>query len=144
MRPNKISVLNDEVCMVTPTLTDMNPSKLKYYPFVISLNECAGSCNVLSPKIFFPKETTKVIYVKAFNIITNKKEAKAMTKNISCDCKCKFNSVTCNEIVIVMDILSTKNPNTIATNVTSTVSINCHTKKVRDCYILHTVLLVII
>ena len=31
----------------------------------------------------------------------------------------------------------------IAINVTSTASINCHDKKVKDCYILHTVLLVI-
>ena len=43
-----------------------------------------------------------------------------------------------------MDIISTKNTNIIAANVTSTVSINCHTKKVRDCHILLTVLLVII
>ena len=42
-----------------------------------------------------PKET-KTIYVKAFDMITNKNEAKAMTKHISCDCKCKFNSKTCN------------------------------------------------
>ena len=34
--------------------------------------------------------------------------------------------------------------NTIATNVTSTVSRNCHCKKVRDCYNLHTVLLAVI
>ena len=42
-----------------------------------------------------------------------------------------------------MDIASTKITNTIATN----VSINCHNKKVRyktDCYIFHTVLVVII
>ena len=42
-----------------------------------------------------------------------------------------------------MDIASTKITNTIVTN----VSINCHNKKVRykvDCYILHTVLVVII
>ena len=43
-----------------------------------------------------------------------------------------------------MDILSTKKTNTIATNVKSTASINCQSKKVRDCYILHTALLVII
>ena len=57
----------------------------------------------------------------------------------------------CDEVIIVMDIASTKktntmarkNVNTIATNVTSPVSINCHNKKVRDCYILLTVLLVI-
>ena len=49
-----------------------------------------------------------------------------------------------DEIIIVMDTLSTKRTNTIAANVTSTASINWHSKKVRDCYILHTVLLVII
>ena len=29
-------------------------------------------------------------------MITNKNEAKTMTKYISCDWKCKFNSATCN------------------------------------------------
>ena len=49
-------------------------------------------------------------------------------------------SVTeCDEIISVMDIVSTKN-----TNVTSNVSINCHRIKVRDCYNLQTVLLAII
>ena len=50
----------------------------------------------------------------------------------------------CDKIIAVMDIVSTKKANAIATNVTSTPSINCHSKKVRDCYILHAVLLVII
>ena len=43
-----------------------------------------------------------------------------------------------------MEPVSTKKTNTIATNVTSTASINCRSKKVKDCYILHTVLLIII
>ena len=50
----------------------------------------------------------------------------------------------CDQIVFFMDIVSTKKKNTVATNVTSTASINYHSKKVRDCYILHIVLLVII
>ena len=29
-------------------------------------------------------------------MITNKNEAKTMIKHISCDCKCKFDSTTCN------------------------------------------------
>ena len=52
--------------------------------------------------------------------------------------------IDCDEIIFVMDIASTKNTNTIATNVTSTASINSHSKKVRYCYIFHTVLLAII
>ena len=87
--------LNDVPCIVKPTLIDMNPVELKYYPFMISLNKCTGSCNVLSPKICVRKETID-INIKAFNEITNKDEAKTMKQCISCDCQCKFNSATCN------------------------------------------------
>ena len=47
--------LNDEPCMIRPTLIDLNPVKLKYHPFMIILDKCTGSCNVLSPKICVPK-----------------------------------------------------------------------------------------
>ena len=78
-----------------------------------------------------------------------------MTKYISCDCKCQFNSTTCNsnqkwnnkscqcvcknyhkhkstslitcdEIIYFIDIVSTKMANTVATNVTK----NYYCKKV--------------
>ena len=52
--------------------------------------------------------------------------------------------IECDEVIIIVDNVSTKKRNTIATNVTSTASINCHSKKERDCYILHTVLVAII
>ena len=48
---------NDEPCMGRPTHTDMNPVELKYYLFMISLNKCTGSCNVLSPRTCILKET---------------------------------------------------------------------------------------
>ena len=80
--------------MIRPTIIYLNPVELKYYPFLISLDKCNGSCNLLSPKICVPKET-KGINVKV-DMITNKNEAKAMTKHISCDFTCKFNSTTCN------------------------------------------------
>ena len=167
----KCMFLNDEPCMVRPTLIDMSTVELKYYPLEVVMS-------------YLQKD-----------MITNKIEAKAMTEHISLDCKCKFNSTTCNskqkwnnkvcqcecknylkpqkdyswnpsicicengkylksiadtsvtecdEIIIVMDIVSTKMTNTIAANITSTPSINCYSKKVRYCHILHTVLLVII
>ena len=79
--------------MVRPTMIGINPDELNYYPFMISLNKCTGSCKVLSPKISNPRET-KNINVKAFKIIRNKDEAKAKTEHISCDCKYKLNSTT--------------------------------------------------
>ena len=87
--------LNDEPCMVSPTVIDLNPIELKYYPFMISLDKCTGRSNVLSPKICVPN-ATKDINVKAFNMIPDKNEAKAMTNHILCDCKSKLNSTICN------------------------------------------------
>ena len=76
----KCLLLNDEPRMVRPTLINMNPVELEYYPFATSLNKCSGSCNALSPKICAPKET-KDMNVKAFNIITNKYQAKVMKEH---------------------------------------------------------------
>ena len=51
--------LNDELCMIRPTIIDLNPVELKYYPFMISLDKYSGSCNVLSPKRCVPKKNHK-------------------------------------------------------------------------------------
>ena len=69
--------------MIRPTLINLNPVELKYYPFMISSEQFSG-------------RKKKDIKVKAFNMITNKNEAKTMAKHILCHCKCKFNSKTCN------------------------------------------------
>ena len=36
--PAKCLFLNNEPCMVIPTLIDMDPVQLRYYPFMIRLN----------------------------------------------------------------------------------------------------------
>ena len=36
-------------------LIDLNPVQLKYYPFMISLDKCIGSCTVLTPEICVKK-----------------------------------------------------------------------------------------
>ena len=89
----KCLFLNDEPCMVKPTLIEMNLVEPKNDPIIISLNKCTGNCNVLSSKICVQKQA---INVKASNMITNKNEAKNMTAHISCDCEQKFKSTTRN------------------------------------------------
>ena len=42
--------VNSEPYMIRPTLVDLNPVELKYYPFIISLDKCTGSCNVFQKK----------------------------------------------------------------------------------------------
>ena len=77
--------LNDEPCMVRPTLIDLNLVEPKYYSFMICLDKCNGSCNVLSSKICVLKKQTKDINVKLLNMITNKHEAKPITNHFSYD-----------------------------------------------------------
>ena len=89
MQPNKMSILDDEPCMVRPIFIDMSPVELKYYPFVNNLNKRIGSCNILFPKFFVAKETRDINF-KAFNKIKNKNEAKAITEHVSFDYKLKL------------------------------------------------------
>ena len=56
--------------------------QLNYYPYMIILNKCNGSCNVvddLSTKICVPNKT-KDIDVKVFDMITIIYESKALVK----------------------------------------------------------------
>ena len=71
--------------MIRPTFTDLNSVELNYYPFMISLDKCSGSCNAaddLSTKICVPSKTADI-----FNMITSINEAKTFLKHILCDCK---------------------------------------------------------
>ena len=104
--------------MVRSTLFDKNPVELKYYLFTFSLNECTGSCIVLSPKTCILKEI-KDINVKAFNMITNKNEAKAM-RNI-------FHLIV-NAISIVQHAIQIKNG--IIKHVNMNVKIMVNAKKI--------------
>ena len=65
---------------------------------MIILNKCNANCNVVddfSTKICLPSET-KDVNVKLFNLIKGLNEVKTMVKHVLCDCKCKFDSKTCN------------------------------------------------
>ena len=48
--------LNDELCLVTPPIIDMNLVELRYYPFMIKLNKYTGSCNIYLLKHAFQKK----------------------------------------------------------------------------------------
>ena len=50
----KCQFLNDEPWMFRPTIINLNPSELEYYPFMISIDKCTVSCNNLSPKFCVP------------------------------------------------------------------------------------------
>ena len=59
----KYMSLKNQPCITRPTLIDLNPVKLNYYPFLISLDKCNGRCYAvdhLSTKIFVPSEIKEI------------------------------------------------------------------------------------
>ena len=89
-------------CMTQPTLINLHPNvysqELCYYPFEVNLDRCVGSSNTLddlSSRVCVLNETEN-LNVHVFNIITGINESRTLTKYISCECKCKFDSKKCN------------------------------------------------
>ena len=79
--------------MIQPSLINLHPyeysQEFHYYPFVVKLDRCVGSCNTLndlSNKVCVPSKTED-LNLSVFNMITGKNESKILTKGISCECK---------------------------------------------------------
>ena len=94
--------LGNQKCMIQPTLINSHPNKYSqefhYYPFVVKLDRCVGSCNTLndlSNKVCVPNKTED-LNLSVFNMITGINESETLTKDISCKCKCSVGGKKCN------------------------------------------------
>ena len=94
--------LSNQKCVIQPTLINLHPNEyiqeIYYYPFLVKLDRCVGSCNTLndlSSKVCAPNKTEK-LNLSAFNMVTGINESKILTKHVSCECKCKFHGTKCN------------------------------------------------
>ena len=94
--------LSNQKCMTQPTLINLHfneySQEFQYYPFAVNLDRCIASCNTindLSNKVCVPNKTED-LNLSMFIMITGISESKALTKDISCECKCRFDSRKCN------------------------------------------------
>ena len=84
--------------MVRPMLINLNPDELHYYPFIVSMNRCNGSCNAIGDlfdRTFVPNKM-EVVDLGVLNIIKGIIESKTPAKHISCECRCEFDGRKCN------------------------------------------------
>ena len=88
--------------MTQPTLINLHPNEYSqefpYYPYVVKLDRCVGSCNTLndlSNKVCVPNKTEDLI-LSMFNMITGINQLKTLTKHISCESKYRFDEKKCN------------------------------------------------
>ena len=70
-----------------PTFIDLNPDKLHYYPFIISINSCNGSCNSIEDPfgwIYAPNKMDDV-NLKVFNMIKGINKSKITAEHNLCE-----------------------------------------------------------
>ena len=98
----KCVFLSNQKCEIQPTLINLHPSEcnqeLHYYPFVVKLDKCAGSCNTLNdlPNRVCVPNKTKDLNLSVFNMIAGINESKTLIKQLSCKYKCRFDGRKCN------------------------------------------------
>ena len=94
--------LSNQKCMIQPTLINLHPNEYSqefhYYLFSVKLDRCVGSRNTLndlSNKVCVPNKTED-LNLSVSNMITGINESKTLTKDISCEYKCRFDGRKCN------------------------------------------------
>ena len=93
--------LSNLKCEIQSTLINLHPNEysqeLHYYPFAVKLDKCVGSCNTvndLSNKVCLLNKI-KYLNIHVFNMITGKNVSKILIRDISRECKCKFDGRKC-------------------------------------------------
>ena len=89
----KCVLLSNQKCMIQPTLINFHPNEyireFHCYSFGAELDKCVGSCNDLFNKVCVPNKTGD-LNLNVFNMITGINESKMLTKDMSCESKCRF------------------------------------------------------
>ena len=98
----KCILLSNQKCMIQATFIILHPNEhsqeFHYYPSAVKLDRFVGSCNTLNDlpnKVCVPNKTED-LNLSVFNMITGINESKTLTKDISCECKCRFDEIKCN------------------------------------------------
>ena len=109
--------LSNQKYKIQPTLFNLHlhecNQELHYYPFRVKLNNCVGSFNTLNNLSNRVSNRTEDLNIHVFNMITGNNKSKILTKDISCECKCRFDG---KNVIQINDVI-TINVNVIVKNI---------------------------
>ena len=98
----KSASLSNQRYEIKPALINLHRNEytqeLHYYQFTVKLDRRIGNFNTLnslSNKVCIPNEIED-LNIYDFNMISGKNESTILTKDISCECKWKFDGSKCN------------------------------------------------
>ena len=92
-----ISMKNHEY-KVRSEIISINSNNPMFYPFIIKVNKCSGSCNDINDpyaRICVP-DVIKDLNVKVFNLMSRTNVAKFIERHEKCKCICRLDAIICN------------------------------------------------
>ena len=92
------AILPNEKCKLRPTLIVIEPNEDVYFPAIISLHRCQGSCNTerLSPTRKCKIEKYRILFVNIRNKLSQENKYVKVKNHTACSCKCLYNNSFCS------------------------------------------------
>ena len=90
--------MNNQEYKARPRKINANNNEPVFYPYIIKVNKCSGSCNNINDpyaKLCIP-DIAKSRNVKVFNLMSRINEAKSIIWHKTCKCVCRLTSSVCN------------------------------------------------
>lgn len=83
-------MVRNRLFQARPKLVNIKSNQSLYFPFIVSVNNCCGSCNTSDP--YAPCALNKVnnINVKVLFVMLGVNETRFLVQHKSCECKCDW------------------------------------------------------
>ena len=91
--------MSNQECKVILVIMIINYNEPLFYPCIILVNKCSGSCNnIIDPysKLCVP-DVVKNINNTVFNLMSKANEEKHVSWHQTCACKCRLDPSVCND-----------------------------------------------
>ena len=95
----KCHILYNEACKPRDFMFHTNNQReLRYYPFVLKVQRCQGSCDTLHEPMlrYCWSNKTEPIYAKVYDMHKDKFVAFKLQNDLSCSCECMFTKSVCS------------------------------------------------
>ena len=95
----KYASMNSQECKVRPKIININIKEPSFYPYIILVNKCSGSCNNINDpyaKLCVPDVITDM-NIKVFNLMSRTNETCHISQYETCTCKCRLDASVCND-----------------------------------------------
>ena len=89
--------MNNQECKIRSEMINVNTNEPIFYPYIITINRCKGSCNTINDpyaRIYVP-DSIKIINAKVFNLVSRTNETRHMKWHKTCKCKCRLDASVC-------------------------------------------------